>query len=379
MKRSNYYMNTIARIVHRSVTSPYYRQHAGLFLFLFFLLFGTQPSFIDAVQFHYAIIKSILSSGTFFIIAASIWLAYGIKTVHFFYTTIHKDAYLFLQQLKSIPAKLRILYLFRLQTSLFAPVWVYGMVVLLIAFKEQLHINGLLVLLAISTTSLLCTWLYYFILNHGSSSFLNSKNIFRPLPQNLFSFLLRFTFGEQFVALFIVKLISFFCLYSIAKLETGLYEDRILWLVYITALIGHCMIIYKNHHFTETKLSFYRNMPVSFVTILLSLAAVYTVILLPEIWALKGVAFYQHQVTDYIWMVLTGPSLLLLLHCLLYTDDMKMDNFIQLILGIWIVTIFFSLSANRWMLPIIFSVMAIIVFYTSYYNYEKKANVEALE
>lgn len=372
-------MHTIARILNRSVASPYYRQHAGLFLFLFFILFGTQPSFVDAVQFHYAIIKSILSSGTFFIIAVGVWLVYGLKTVHFFYTTIHKDAYLFLQQLKAIRVKRRIVYLFHLQTLLFAPVWVYGLIVLFIAFKEQLYINGLLVLLAIATISLLCTWLFYYILNKSSLSFLQGKNIFKPLPQNLFSFLLRFIFGEQLVALFIVKLISFFCLYSIAKLETGLYEDRILWLVYITALIGHCIIIYKNHHFIETRLSFYRNMPVKPVTILLSLAAVYVILLLPEIWALKGVAIYQHQLQDYMWMVLTGPSLLLLLHCLLYTDDMKMDNFIQLILGIWIVTIFFSLSANRWMLPIIFLVMAAIVFYTSYYNYEKKANVEGLE
>lgn len=152
-----------------------------------------------------------------------------------------------------------------------------------------------------------------------------------------------------------------------------------LWLLYITILIGHSIIVYKNFHFIEAELNFYRNLPVRNLVTLLSLLGVYTIILLPEAWALRGVIINHGNAKDFIWMILTGPSLLLLLHCLLYTEDMKMEEFLKLLFGIWIVFVFFSLSRSHWLIPAIAITFSTIVFLMSYYKYEKNSEIEGLE
>ncbi len=374
-------MNKTDHILSRAVAGPYYRQHGGFLLFGFFLLFGTQPSFIDAVQFHYAIIKSILTSPGFFIIAASAWIIYALKTVHFFYSNLQKNAFQFLFLLNALPFKKRLASLLRLQISFFMPIWIYFIFVVFIAIKEGYYSGLLLVTLTLILLCVISVLFYNYSLKKGRFLLFStiSKAFFRPWPRNLFSFLIRFIFREQFFALAIIKTLSFFSLYALARLEANVYEDRILWLIYITTLVGHSMLIYKNHQFIESKLRFYRNLPLRPFQTLLTLFFIYFLLLLPELWALKAVAVNQHQLIDFTCIVATGPAMLLLMHCLLYTGDMKMEGYLQLLFGIWIVSIFFSLSANRWLLPLICMAMSCIIFYMSYYRYEKNAEAEALE
>ena len=129
----------------------------------------------------------------------------------------------------------------------------------------------------------------------------------------------------------------------------------------------------------EAELSFYRNMPVYGAVTLLSLLGVYTVILLPEAWALRGLIINHDRTGDYAWMMLTGPSLLLLIHSLLYTENMGMEEFLKLLFGVWIVMVSFSLSKNHWILPVICFVFATIIFFISYDKYEKNTDVKGLE
>jgi hypothetical protein len=168
-------------------------------------------------------------------------------------------------------------------------------------------------------------------------------------------------------------------LYFFVRTEASVFEERMLWMLYLTSLIGHSVIVYKNFHFMEGDLSFYRNLPFSGFSTLLSLLSVYIILLLPEVWALRALIINQNNAAEYVWMVLTGPSLLLLLHSLLYTEDMGMEEFLKLLFGVWVVFVFFSLSRNHWILPTICFVFSPIIFLMSYYKYEKNTEVEGLE
>jgi hypothetical protein len=374
-------MSNTDSILQRSVTSPFFRRHAGFFLFVFFLLFGLQPNFKQTLEFHYVILNGIASSANFFFIAFLIWFLYACKTIHFFNGCIKNKAYNFLQHLNAVSPGKRFLHLLLLQLQLLAPVLCYGIVVVLLAVINHHIAGGLAVVFTLTGLCIFTTVAANFLLQKTKPAALKLRlpSFHFHFPSNLFSFLLKFIFTEQFIVLLLIKLVTFSCLYFFAKKDVQVFEDRMLWLLYLTCLIGHSILIFRNHHFMETKISFYRNLPVKPVATLLSLLAVYTIVLIPEIWALKGVAIQQHAVINYIWMILTGPSLLLLLHCFLYTEDMKMEGFLQLLFGVWIVTLFFSLSSNRWLLPLICLGMAVIIFFTSYYRYEKNTEVEGLE
>jgi hypothetical protein len=372
-------MSTTDSILQRSVAAPFYRRHAGFFLFIFFLLFGLQPNFKQTLEFHYVIINGIATSFNFFFIALLVWFLYAGKTIHFFSGCVKKRAYNFLQHLNALSPVKRFFQLLLMQLQLMLPVLCYGLAVIIVAVVNH-HITGVLaVVLALTCLCFFTTAANYFLLQKTKHAGLKTTLPSFHLPGNLFSFLLKFIFTEQFVILLLLKLATFSCLYFFAKTDAQVFEDRMLWLLYLTSLIGHSILIYRNQHFIETKMSFYRNLPVKPLTTLFTLLGVYMIVLIPEIWALKGVALQQHAVMEYIWMIITGPSLLLLLHCLLYTEDMKMAGFLQLLFGVWIVTIFFSLSSNRWLLSLICPGMALIVFLTSYYRFEKNTEVKGLE
>ena len=374
-------MKQPGHLLYRSIAGPYYRRNAGFFLFIFFLLFGLYPNFKQTLEFHYVLINGIATNIVFFFIASAAWFLYACKTVHFFNGCVKNRAYDFLQNLNALSPGKRFFTLLSLQLRLLAPILSYGLIVVIIAVINH-HIAGAVAVLSVlACLCIFTTAAAYFLLQKTRSTAFRlalpfSHFHFRP---TLFSFLLKFIFNEQFVLLLLLKLSSFSCLYFFAKTDTRVFEDRMLWLIYLTSLTGHCILIYRNQHFIETRLSFYRNLPVKPLVTLVSLLGVYSIVLSPEIWALKGVAIQQHAIADYAWMVLTGPSLLLLLHCLLYTEDMKMEGFLQLLFGVWIVTLFFSLSSMHWLLPLVCLGMATVIFFTSYYKYEKKTEVEGLE
>lgn len=373
-------MNTITKLLNHSVAGPFYRQHAGAFLFLFFILFGINPYLSYVLKTHYAFITGILTSIHFFLIALLCWVLYGLKTILFFRSCLQKEAYNFLYTLNAISPAKRYLVLLRLNILLMAPVTGYGVLILSVAIKDHHAATGLLVTAAIVILCLLTTLTFYSLLLKAKTfqEITRKKNSF-PFPKTLSGFVLKFIWRKQFITLFIVKLLSFGCLYFFAITETSVFEERMLWLLYITVLIGHSIIVYKNFHFMETELNFYRNLPVRKIATLLSLFVVYTIILLPEAWALRGVIINQGNARDYIWMILTGPSLLLLLHCLLYTEDMKMEEFLKLLFGVWIVFVFFSLPKSHWILPSIALTFSTIIFLMSYYNYEKNTEIKGLE
>ncbi|MEP7377586.1 MAG: hypothetical protein ABI675_29545 [Chitinophagaceae bacterium] len=373
-------MNTLAKILNRSIAGPFYRQHAGAFLFLFFLLFGIQPSFNDALRTHYAFITGILTSLNFFFIALSCWIFYAVKTFLFFLSCLQKEAYDFLYDLNALQPRKKFMLLLKLNIVLLAPVLCYGVFIAGVAIKDRHFFSGLVVVLVILILHLLAAFATYLLIQ--KAKFLQQvirKNVLLPLPKTLFGFVLKFVFRRQFITLLIVKFLSFGCLYFFVRTEASVFEERMLWMLYLTSLIGHSILVYKNFHFMEGELSFYRNLPVSGFSTLLSLFCVYVVLLLPEAWALRALITNRGNASEYLWMLLTGPSFLLLLHSLLYTEDMKMEEFLKLLFGVWLVFVFFSLSRNHWLLPAICFVFSPVIFLISYYKYEKNTEIEGLE
>lgn len=365
-------LTDIIQIIRRSVTHPFYRQYAGFFMFLFFLFFGTQPSFVDALLFHTALMKSILTSGMFFIIALFVWLLYTIKVFQFFYSTITKASYLFLQNLNTLPYRQRLAAMLIQQAILLLPATIYFSFVAGIGIYNG-HIwatTGIIItgFLLWFFSAMACVRVLYKAGSHYHTAL--TQKIIRLFPDNLPGFLLKFCTQHIFTALLTIKLISFFCLYGLSRLEADVYEQRILWLIYISVLTGHGLIVYKLHEFIETGLSFLRNMPFPVHKLLLSLLAVYTILLLPEIWALKSVAIHQAQVMDYTWLIIFGPCFLLLMHGLLYTEQQKLENYFGLLFGIWIVFVFFSLSAQRLLMTGFALLLTLVCFYTGYYRYQ---------
>lgn len=373
-------MKAIRIILNRSVTEQFYKQHAGAFLFVFFILFGIQPSAADLLQFHYSVILTILQSATFFGVAALVWSLYTLKAVLFIRGCLKKESYDFVYLLLGVERKACLFQLSRMLATMLAPLFVYGSVILVVAVQRKLWLPGIGVLATILLLFAVSVMITLRLIQNGKNNQLARRKIGLPgIRSGLFSMLMQFIFRKQFITLLILKTVAFTALYFFARTDSQVFEGRMLWLLFITVLVGHGVIIFRNFQFMENDLYFYRNMPVSKWYTLLSLLGLYSIILIPEFWALKGIIFIQHDLIEYCWLLLTGPSVLLLIHSLLYSEDNKMEEFLALLFGIWVVFIFFSLSNNRWLMPAVGCVFGLVIFMMSYYRYEKKVDTEAGE
>jgi hypothetical protein len=130
-------MKKVTSLLIRSVALRFYKQHAGMFLFLFFLLFGIQPTAHEAIQTHYYLIRLILTSNYFFLFTLLVWLLYLAKGILFFKRCLQQKAYNFLYHINAIPTISRYNFLCRLALILLAPITFYGILITSAAVKDQ--------------------------------------------------------------------------------------------------------------------------------------------------------------------------------------------------------------------------------------------------
>lgn len=372
-------MKPIHKILHHAIVVPFYKQIAGVIYLLFFILFGIQPNFKQAINTHYYIILSILFNNQAFIIYAMLCFLYCIKCVLFYNNRIKKPEYLFLQRLNGISRYKKLSSLIFLSVILLTPLIVYSIFIVGIAISESRGLAMLPPAILIMSIITIMAFAFSYLTSSPLWSLAGQANLQFKQPSKIWWFVIKYILNEQFWSFFLLKMISFCCIYYMVVLDASIFENRILWMVFLLCLCGHCVIIYKNFYFIENKLSLYRNLPLKSSSILLSLVLLYAVILIPEFWALRALIVVHHLIGEYGCMIFLAPALLTLLHVLLYTDDFNMDSYLSIVFLVWIVLFFSSFTQHKWFLPIAVSCGYCIVFYTSFRNYEKKPNVEKLE
>ncbi len=373
-------MKTISSFLIRLLGTTFYRKHAGMFLFLFFLLFGIQPTAQEAIRTHYYLIRLILTSANFFVFTIFIWLIYIVKSILYIKNLLQQDAYQFLFNLNALPPQRRYKRLFSLSLIILAPISFYSILIFGIALKDGYSFQGILIILIIFVLHALKTVCFIFLLKLAGG--LREKTISKlpiPYPKTFLGFVLKGIFRKNFATFVIIKLLSFTSLYFFTTIENSLFESRILWLIYLTALTGHSFLIFNNFHFIEKEMRFIRNMPQPRIHTFMSLLVVYVIVLLPEAWCIRALITHQHNPVEYFWMVITGPLFLLLLHSLLYTETMKIADYLKLLFGVWMVFLFFSFSNNHWLMPLICLVFSTVIFFISYYQYEENAAIPGIE
>lgn len=375
------HLKSINKILFKTLVIPFYREIGGMLLFLFFVLFGIQQSMRDALRFHYELIIEILENNIGLLIFFLVMTAYTGKCILFIKTHTTKKTYQFLRILGSVKIKHRCYHATILSLAMLAPVIIYSFTVIVIAIKLGEHIKyfQILLFLILLIGSLSFSFIYFLKKENGV---LANKKLFKTLlklPKSIAWFLWNHIFTDQLRAIVPVKLLSFIALFYFIKHDDSVFEERMLWLIFLLCIVAHGVIIYKNFYFLENEFSFYRNIPLSNLRVFGNLLLVYVLLCLPEFWALRGLGFLHHNWYTYLCMITSGPFILLLLHCLLYSDDMTMENYLPLLFGVCMVLFFFSFSENKWLVPAVAFSGSVVIFYTSFRKYERRSEVERLD
>ncbi|MDZ7646430.1 MAG: hypothetical protein U5K54_04210 [Cytophagales bacterium] len=122
--RSIHCMRDILHMMIKVLVIPFYKNHAGLLFFVFFLMFGIVES-TQIVLYHTSLIYGMLSSGMFLVVVFVIWLLYQLKSLHFLLKISGSESHAFLNELALLPTAQSYLYFLLISFMTSLPVFLY--------------------------------------------------------------------------------------------------------------------------------------------------------------------------------------------------------------------------------------------------------------
>ncbi|MFT3903695.1 MAG: hypothetical protein QM727_10995 [Niabella sp.] len=290
-----------------------------------------------------------------------------------------KETYHFLQALNGFDKRKRIQLLSTTNLWLLTPVILYTLAAMGVAIYIQRYMQVLLLGGIAILAVILLTIYFNYLLTHCNAQVPRRFFPRFKIRGNITLFLLSFLQQKQLRQFLILKTIGFFILYKFVTIDDAVFDYRMLWLFFSICLIGHSVFVFRNFHFLEDELSFYRNLPLSNIKIWLSLFVFYMICFLPEWWALRALGITYHDTAAYLAMVLGGPAILLFFHVLLYANDVNMENFWALTAGVSVLFFFMSMAQQKWLVPVVAIFGTWLIFSVSFRNYEKRAETEKPE
>jgi hypothetical protein len=360
-------MFPIRHVLNRVVVAPFYKQHMGLLLFIFFIMFGMVEG-SQLISYHLALMTGIVQSSTFLMLVLLLWMVYAVKSGLFVNAQLAKPQNAFLYALTALPRGGQFVNLLAAHLLIHLPVWLYAMATSLVAMKQGRPAIGLLIFAFNIFICLIMSWVSVQRLNNPASfkvSFVSRVNF--PFRKPMFFFYLGFILNDARLMLVVTKLFSYFTLFGFFQIAIDHYEIRIPLIGFLVGLVAHAVLIYEMRGWEDNYLSFARNLPIKLSGRYASLALVYALLVTPEIFLLAN----NHVLpSDMVAMVAFAVGLILFFHSALYTLNMHMDRYIQFVLITFLLSFALILFKLFWLLITIYFVISFLRFKKYFYSFE---------
>ncbi len=365
-------MKTAFSILQKKVlVNHFYKLNAGLFMFLFYVLFGLPA---DAGGFHIAIANMIVQSQLFLLVIFAVWLLYNLKCIDYTISQLKAPQQQFLTCIQNLGRKKSFLLLSSVQFAIYIPVSAYATFLIIIAFQHQLYmvifeITVFILMILLATPFLYIKTLERYFRAPKFAFFHSSLRI----PKTLFTIPLAYIWNSRKQMLFISKFFSLLLLFAFIKIfEPDHYDIRPLLFCLLLSVISNCTIVFEIRNFETDYLQITKNFPFSILNRFIQLIAMYVLLLLPElifVWKSYPVFFHFN---DYAQLALSSVSLLLFLHAILLTGNINMNVFIRIVFGVAMGLFFIILYNPGIILPAFILLISFGLYYSYYYDFEKQ-------
>jgi hypothetical protein len=373
-------MSRTGRIFIKLLAIPFYRQHAGLFTFLVFIMVFCVGN-VDSgalLDYHYSLIQGMLTSQPFLFAILVAWSLYALHCIQYVARTIRRPDY----QVLGVLAQVSFPRLFGmsmvLQVILFAPVLIY--VLIMVAVGLYHHWYGPLAEL-LGFCGLVClagaTRHVYILKNPGKNAGKNPGllSVFSPGRWSIFygMFLIRYVLERRKMLFLAIKLYDCFFLYMMVVHQVPVdYDLRMIWLFYSFGLLGHGVLVHQIRELEETRLGFYRGLPVTMAQRFLQYVWVYLLLFAPEVGTIAYLTPGYLHYPDALLLAGFGFGLLLFLHGLLFAGHYKMATYLKILTLVFFVIFIAVVSRTIFFLVILVFFLSAVLFYRHYYRYERE-------
>jgi hypothetical protein len=362
-------------ILFKCLVKQFYRQHAGLLAFLFFMLVLVVGRANEAglLEYHFALITGILNDRLFFMLVLLVWLFWAIKCCQFITRILRKPEFSFLSALSLTRTWRAYRLLLEVEILVFLPVILYALIIAAIGFnhhQQELVIWMLLFILAVCSLS--ARWFLYLLQNPGSHLFEMRKKAPSLFWSRFFwSFPFRYALGRRRLVFLIIKLYSCGMFYLLIIKQTPSGDDlSMIFLFYSFGLLGHGILIRQIREMEEAELGFYRSLQISLLKRYLQYGCLYFLLFIPEIIMIACLTPGYLRYQDAGLFIIFGYSTLLLMNSLLFVRHFPVTTFLKIAVVYFFIIFAAVLSGTVLWLAIISLLLSVIFFFKGYYAYE---------
>lgn len=372
-------MSEPAKILFRVFVKSFYKENFNSFLFLFTMMFFIVGNVDGAgiYEYHYSLVKGMLSSTAFLLLVFAVWFIYARKCAVFVADLISNPQYIFLQVINRLE-KRRQLYLFIITAVwLLLPVLLYSVFIVYVGCDLHLYMPLMVALLYLLILLIATALGHLYLLNNfhtNYKSIFSLKNVIAGLipSYRYYIILLRFVADKQKIIWVTIKIFTCGSLYLLALNNTDAhYDSKIVFLFFNFGVLANGIIIFRIREFEEEQLSFYHGLPVTLIKRFIQYLIVYFILLIPEFITAAILTPVHLTNDDAVSFYLCAYSIILLLNSVTFFEDLQLKEYIALFLPVFCLQYTLIILGGFVLMYIVFFILAILVFFTSWYKFER--------
>jgi hypothetical protein len=336
-----------------------------------FLAVGTANG-VGMLYYHYSLIKGMLTNTTFLLFVFGIWTLYALKCAQFILITSRKPQFAWLYMLSLVkPAKVYG-WFFQVQLILFLPVLWYCCIILGVGYYEHWYLfANLSLIFIVAICAAFAAWYTWLLQNPDAKTF---RTIYKwPFKQNQYvGFLIRFIVHDCKALFFVIKIYNCATLFLMLENRNPAHEQdiRMIVMFYCFGMLGHGLLIHRLKEMENSRMAFYRGMPVSSGKRFAQYAWFYLLIFIPEMITIATRVPAFLYFSEAVFFIFFGYGILLLLNSFQLYSYKGLKDYLVVIVQIFFAVIIAMVSWQLYVLSFIFFILSMVVFFRRYYLFE---------
>jgi hypothetical protein len=367
--------NGVQKIIHQLLTGAFYKYHALLLALVYIIMFGSVSGNV-LISYHGQIIKSILTSPSFFALVFCFWFFYACHVILFLKNKIHAPENYCLLQLNALPKQSLQKYLLHINTTCLLPISTYGLLIITYGIYHAHYLPIMFIALILILLHLFGVYMLWRFLKNTEINF-KLLTFYKPLPLKIYwpsVLYIKYVLNQQWLAFLLQKVVSLLAIIFVFYSRRPTDEMRLPIVLYGLSLMVCTSFIQKLVQWHETQFVHHRILPIALHKRVISIFVFCILIMLPEHIMLFKTAPLHSQYSQSVSLMVFGTVFLICQFGITYACKAVLKNTYPYV-GLCMLIIYFgALADNIWLINGLLFGIGLVLFIVQYPLFEPQPN-----